>query len=90
MLLKKAHLAHAFGGDAARGHVGHRTSREFQACMGNIDLIRQHRNSHRLHFRDRLFQQRKQDVQVVNHQIVDHVHVEAARREHPQPVHLEK
>ena len=32
----------------------------------------------------------QQDVQVVDHHVEDHVHVQAAPREHPQPVHLEE
>src|SRR6202011_4499974 len=39
---------------------------------------------------NRLLYEREQDVQVVDHQVVDHVDIEAARREYSQAVHLEK
>src|SRR6267378_7909838 len=90
VLLKKAHLAHALGGNAACGYIRHRASREFQARVGDIHFVREHRNSDRLYLRNRLFHEREQDVQIVNHQVVNYVHVEAARREHSQPVHLEE
>src|SRR5467141_857937 len=90
VLLEKAHLAHALGRYAARGHIGHRASLKFQASVRDIDFVRQHRDSDRLHFRDRLLYQGEQDVEVVDHQVVDHVDIEAARRKHTQPVHLEK
>src|SRR6266478_7667163 len=90
VLLEKAHLAHALGRYAARGHIGHRASLKFQASVRDIDFVRQHRDSDRLHFRDRLLYQGEQDVEVVDHQVVDHVDIEAARRKHTQPVDLEK
>ncbi len=90
MLLKEADFAHALSRYAARGHIGNRASRKFQASVRNIDFIREHRDSDRLHFRNLLLYEREQDVEVVDHQVVDYVDIEAARRKNSQPVHLEK
>src|SRR5579885_772970 len=90
MLLEETHLADAFGGNAAGGYIGNRAVLEFQPGMGNIHLIGQHRDSHGLHFRNGPPHQSQQNVQIMNHEIVDHIHVEAARRENAEPVHFKK
>ena len=90
VLLEKSHLPHALRGNSARRHIGHRAARKFQPRVRDIHFVRQHRNSHRFHFRHRLLHQRQQDVQVVDHQVVNHVHIQAARRKHSQPVHFKK
>src|ERR1700674_4642854 len=64
--------------------------REVQSGVSDVHFVRKHGDSHRLHFRNRLLYDGEQDVEVVDHQVVDHVDIEAARREHSQPVHLEK
>ena len=81
MLLEKAHLAHPLGRDSARGDIGHRSARKFQTRVSDVHFVCQDGDSHRFYFRHRLVDQRQQNIQVVDHQIVDYVHIEAARRE---------
>src|SRR5712664_3013675 len=90
MLLEKPHVAHTLRGNPAGRDIRDRAPHKLQPCMRDIHFVGKDRNSDCFHFRNRLSHQRQQDVQVVNHQVVDHVHIEAARREHPQPVHFKK
>ena len=84
MLLEKTHFAHAFGGDAACRDVGHGSAGEFQPRVGDVHFVRQHGDSNCLYFGHRFLDQRQQNVEVMNHQVIDHVHVQAARRENTQ------
>ena len=88
MLLKKAQLAHALGGDAAGGQVGDRAGGKLQARVRDVDLVGDHGNAQRMNRRHRRISQREQDIQIVNHHVVDHVDVQAARRKYAQPMYL--
>src|ERR1700756_2743257 len=90
MLLEKAHLANAFGRNATGGDIGYRASRKLEAGVGDIHLVAQYRNADRLYFDHRFANQRQQKVQIVDHQVVDHVHIQAARGKNPQMVHFKK
>src|SRR5713226_9567410 len=90
MLLEEAHLANALGGDPAGGDIGYRSSRELQPRVRDIHFFRQDRNPHGFDFHHRLVDQRQQNVQIVNHHIVDYVDVEAARGKNAQSMHFEK
>ena len=78
--------------DAAKRHrrllqVGH--VERFNPAVLAVEPILNHPLFFEVH-RLGVFHQREQDVEVVDHQVVDHVDVKAARRKHTQPVHLEK
>ena len=90
MLLEEAHFTHAFGGNPAGGDIGYRSSGKFQARVRNVNFFCKDRDSNGFDFDHRLIDHRQQNVQIVNHQIVDYVHVEAARRKDAQAVHFEK
>jgi hypothetical protein len=90
MLLKKSHLAHAFRGYPARGHIGHCAASEFQPRVSDIHFVGQHRNAHGLYFGHVLLHECQQDVQVVDHQVVNDIDIQAACGENSQAVHLEK
>jgi len=90
VLLEEAHFADAFGGDAAGGDVGDGAAGEFQASVGDVDFIGEHRDAHGFHFGDGLLDDGEQNVQIVDHQIKDNVNIEAARGENAQAVHFEK
>src|SRR5258705_4482296 len=88
MLLKKAQLAHALGRYAARGDVGDGTRSEIEARMSDIHLVGQHGYANRFYFRDRRIHERQQDVQVMNHDVIHYVNIQAARREDAEAVNF--
>ncbi len=90
VLLEKAHLADSFGGDAAGGEIGHRAGGEFDARLGDVHFIGDHRNADGFQVDDGRIDQRKQNVQVVNHHVVNNVDVQAARSKHAEAVDFEK
>jgi len=83
MLLEKSQLAHAFGGDTARRYVGHGTGSEIEARVCDVHFVGQDGNADRFYFRDRRIHQGEQDIQVVNHDVVYDVNIQATRRETP-------
>ena len=90
VLLEEAHLADALGGDAAGGDVGDGAGCKLDARLRDIDFVGDHRNADGFQVRDRRVHQRKQNIEVVNHHVVDHVDIQAARRENAQAMDFEK
>ena len=90
VLLKEAHLADALGGNAAGGDVGDRSGGELDARLRDVHFIGDHRNADGFQVGDRRIDQREQDIQIVNHHVVDHIDVEAARRKNAEAVNFEK
>src|SRR5262249_46043156 len=90
VLLEESHLTHALGGNAARRDVGYGSSGKLQPRMRNVDLVSQNRNANGLYFDHRFLDHRQQNVQVVDHQVINYVDVETSWREHAQSVNLEK
>src|SRR5258706_3276002 len=88
MLLKKTQLAHALGRHAARGDVGDGTRSEIEARMSDIHLVGQDGYADRFYFRDRRIHERQQDVQVMNHDVIHYVNIQAARREYAETVNF--
>ena len=88
VLLEEAQLAHAFDGDAAGGDVGHRAGGEFQARVRDVHLVGDDGNAQRVNLRDRRIHQASRMIQVVNHHVVHHVNIQAARREHAEAMQL--
>ena len=56
--------------------------------MGNINLVRNHRNPESLNRHHRRIRERKQNIQIVDHHVIHHIDIEAARAEHPQTMYL--
>src|ERR1700722_7667077 len=90
VLLEESHFTHAFRRNPACGHVGDGSAREFQAHVSDVHLVRQHGYAHRFQFRHWLLHQRHPFVQIVDHCVVNHLHIEAARGKHSQAMHFEK
>ncbi len=90
VLLEETHLADAFGGDAAGGDVGDGARGKFDARVGDVDFIGDHRNADGFEIDDRRIDEREQDIEVVDHHVVDDVDIEAARRENAEPMDFEK
>ena len=88
--LEKSHLANALRRNAASRDVRDGATRKFKTGVRDIDFVCQHRNADRFHFCDRLFDEREQNIEIVNHQVVDHVDVEAARSENTEAMDFEK
>src|ERR1700686_2824508 len=89
MLLEETELAHAFGGDAARGDIGDRARCEIKASVGDIHFVGQDRYANRLYFRDGSIHQSEQDIQVMNHDVIHDVNIQAARRENAETMDFE-
>ena len=90
MRLKQAQLADAFGGNPAGGEIGDAAAGKLQPDVSDIDFRRQNRNARRANFVRHFADQRKHNVDIVNHQIEHHVHVETARAEFAHAVDFEK
>src|SRR6478672_6977873 len=88
--LKKANLALAFERNPARGHIGNTTIGEIDPRIGDIRFIGQDRDPDRLDPFDRGTDQTRDHVDIVNHQVQDHVDISAALNEWRQPVALDK
>ena len=88
--LKEAELADALGGDARGGEVGDAAGFELDADVGDVDFGREDGQADGADFADRGVGEGEHDVEVVNHQVEDHVDIERARREDGEPVRLKK
>ena len=63
---------------------------ELDADVGDVHLGRENRQAHGAHLAHRRGGKGEHDVQVVNHQVQHHVHIQRARREDGEPVRLEE
>jgi hypothetical protein len=90
VLLKETHLAHTLGGDAAGGYVGNRTTGKFQAGMSYVHLVGQDGNADGANFGDGLLHQSEKNIEIVDHYVENHVHVETARSEDAETMDLEE
>src|SRR5712672_1695058 len=88
MLLKKTQLAHALGRYAARGDVGDGAGSEIEARVRDIHLVGQDGYADRFYFRHRRIHERQQDIQVMNHDVIHYVNIQAARREYAEAVNF--
>src|SRR5207245_8226664 len=81
--LKEAHLANLFGAHARSRDVCHRARSKFESRVRSIYLVSQNWNAdgmQRSHL-DIFSDQPLHDVQIVNHQVQDHIYVQRARSE---------
>jgi hypothetical protein len=76
--LKEAQLADALGGDARGGEVGHAAGFEFDAHVGDVHLGRENRQADGAHLAHRRIGEGEHDVEIVDHQVEHHVHIERA------------
>jgi hypothetical protein len=90
VFLEEAHLADAFGGNAAGGEVRNRAVREFEASVGDVDFVRDYRDADGFHVLDRRIHEREEYVEVMDHDIVDYVNIETAGRENSHAMDFEK
>src|ERR1700722_5928726 len=90
VLLKESHLADALCRDAAGGDVCDGAARELQPRVRDVNFVGEHRNADRFYFGDRFFDERQQYVEIVNHQVVDHIDVETAWRKDAEAMNFEE
>src|SRR5712692_10436912 len=90
MLLEESYLADSFCGNAARRDIGDRAAGELEPGMRDVHFVGQNRNAHGLHLGHWLLDQGEQNVEIVNHQVIDNIHIQAARCEYSQAMHFEK
>src|SRR5271155_3709054 len=90
MLLKKSHFAHAFGGNAAGGEVGDGAGVKFDARLGDIVFLGDDGDADGLDVRDGRVDEGKKNVQVMNHDVVDDVNVQAARGKNSEAMNFKK
>ncbi len=88
--LKEAQLAHALSGDARGGEVGDASRLEFDAHVGDVNLWREDGQADGADLADRRGGEREHDVEIVNHEVEDHVYVERAGCEDGEPVRLKE
>ncbi len=84
--LEKAHLAFALDRYAAGGDIGDATVLKGNARIGDVRHFGQHRHPHRFDPQNRRAHQADNDIDVVNHQIQDHIDIGAALDERRQAV----
>ncbi len=75
LVLEDSQLALSLETHAARRRVGDATVGEPDARIGNIDLLGEYRRAHGIDALNRCADDRLYDVDVVDHQIQDDVHV---------------
>ena len=88
--LEEADLADLVAADPAGREVGDAAVGEAQPDVGDVDARRQHRHADRLDADHLAADELEHQPEVVDHQVEDHVDVEAALGERPQPVHLDE
>jgi len=81
--LKISKLAHLFGTDAAGGEVRHGTVREFNSSVRDVHFVGKHRQPDGADLDRRCAGHPKHQVEVVNHEVEDHIHIQAAGAEDP-------
>src|SRR5579872_2943487 len=90
MWLEQPELADAIRGDAAGGKVGHASALELQPDIGDVDFGGQDGDAGGADLLDLGSSQAQQDIDIVDHQVEDHVHIQGARAEDVQAVDFEK
>ena len=88
--MKEPQLPCFFETDTARREIRHTPVLKFHARIGNIGLVREHRNANGPNFADGRRHQTQNDVEVVNHQVEDDIDIETPGRERGEPVDFEK
>ena len=77
MGLKEAQLADPFGRDPASGEIRHASRFEGKTNVGNIYLVGEDGQSNGSNLRYRRIRKGQHNVEVVNHQVEDHIHIQA-------------
>ena len=90
VFLEEAHFADAFGGDSAGGEIGDGAGFKFDARVGDVHFVADDRDADGLEINDWRIDEREQDVEVVDHDVIDDVDIEAARRKNAEAMDFEK
>ena len=90
VLLEKAHLADFFCGDAAGGEIGDGAGSELDSGVGDVDFVGHHGDADGAEIGDGRIEEREENIEIVDHKVVDDVHVEAARREDAETMDFEE
>ena len=90
VFLEEAHFADAFGGDAASGEVRDGAGFKFDARVRDVYFVADDGDADGFEVYDRRVDERKQDVEIVDHHVVNDVDIEAARRKNAEAMDFEK
>jgi len=90
VLLKKSRLAHALGDTRLAVTLATAPPRKFQPGVRDIHFVGKHRNAHRFNSVTCSFTKVQQYIQIVDHQVVNYIDIQAARCEDTQAVDLGK
>ncbi len=88
--LEEAQLADALGGNPAGGEVRHAAGFKLNAGVGDVDFVGENGQPGGSNFLDRRFHKSQHRVEIMDHQVEHHIHVERARSEDAEAVHFEK
>jgi hypothetical protein len=88
--LEETQFADALSGNPAGGEVGHAAGLELQTNVGDVGLAGKNGQTHGANFLHRRFHQPEHDVEIVNHEIENHVLIERTWSENAQPVNFKK
>jgi len=88
--LEETQFADAFGGNTARGKVSDATGFQFQTDVRNVDFAGENWQAYGTNFLDRGVRECEDDVEIVDHQIEDDVHIKRTRREDAEAMYLKK
>ena len=81
MRLKKTQFADALRADPAGGEISHTSRLKLQSHIRDIHARTEHGQSHRTDLPHLRLYKREHDVEVMDHQIKDHVDIQRSRRE---------
>lgn len=90
MRLEEPQLSRFLETDTAGREIRYTSVFKLDPGVRDVGLLREHRNPDRSNFPNRCRHQAQNDVNVVNHEIENHVDVETARRKRGEPMDLEK
>src|SRR5262249_23935985 len=63
---------------------------KFEAGVSNIHFVAEDRDTDGFNFDHRFADKSKQDVEVMDHEVINHVYIEAPRAENTESMHFEK
>ena len=90
VFLEEAHFADALGGDAAGGEIGDGAGFKFDAGVSDVHFIADDGDADGFEVDNRRIDEREQDIEVVDHDVVHDVDIEAARRKNAEAMDFEK
>ena len=88
--LKEAQFSDFLAGNAAGRQVGNTAVLKFESGVGDVDSRREDRDTRRPDLSQWLLDEGQDEIEIVDHQIQNHVYVQTSGNEGPQAMTLEK